>query len=177
MIYIIIVILIIAYILYSILEKKNLLHVKLNAKTILLIFVICILIFGLKKILKKRHDIVFFFQSLEYENIDDYDYSNDIANQGYISKEGAIKIAKEKTNSKRIANVNCELVENGTYINYEEQLNNLLKQNTQENVKKQATYWLISLTTGWDYLCGHAEVWYFKIDYYTGEILQYDVTN
>ena len=40
---------------------------------------------------------------------------------------------------------------------------------------RKAISWLITLTTGWDYLYGHEEEWYFKIDDYTGEILQYDV--
>ena len=112
-----------------------------------------------------------------YEYINKYDYSNDIINNGYISKEGAIKIAKEKTNKKRIAKVTCDLVENGTYINNEEIFKDILETASDtSNNQKKATFWSITLITGWDHLCGHEEKWYFKIDYYTGEILQWDVT-
>lgn len=175
MLYILIIVLIIIAITLAILKKKNLLNVKLNGKKILFILLICILIFVCIKIFTKWHDIIFFFQSLEYENVDKYDYSNDISNNGYISKEGAIKIAKEKTNKKRIAEVSCELVENGTYTNYDE-VDILNEISNSSNSQKEATFWLITFTTGWDYSCGHEEEWYFKIDYYTGKILQWDVT-
>lgn len=177
MLFILIILLIIVAIILSILKKRNVITLKFNGKKIIIILLIFLLLYGCFKIFVKRHDIIFFFQSLEYENVDKYDYSNDIANNGYISKEGAIKIAKEKTNKKRIAKVTCELIENGTYINYDEVFKNILdKTSDTSNNKKQATFWLITLTTGWDYLCGHEEEWYFKIDYYTGEILQWDVT-
>lgn len=176
MFFILLIILIIAFIICFILKKKNLLNIKLNAKKVLLILLVCIIIVVVYIIFINRHDIIFFFQSLEYESIDNYDYSNDIADNGHISKEGAIKIAKEKTNCERIAKVTCELIENGTYISYDEDLSNL-SDNNYEVSNKQATYWMINLTTGWDYLCGHEESWFFKIDYYTGEILQWDVTD
>ena len=164
-----IIVLMVMAIVLIILKKKKL----LNYKTILLILLICILIFSCIRLIAKRHDIVFFFQSLKYENIDKYDYTNDIYNNGYISKEGAIKIAKERTNKKRIANVSCELVENGTYINYDEEFKNMLnKEDNNLNNNKQATYWNIILTTGWEF--GYEVKWIFKIDYYTGEILQWD---
>ncbi len=171
MLFILIIVLIIVAIVLSILKKKNLITFNFSGKKIIIILLIFVILYG---IFTKRHDIIFFFQSLEYENIDKYDYNNDITNNGYISKEGAIKIAKEKTKKKRIAKVTCELIENGTYINYDEVLKNILD-NTSDtsNYKKQATFWFITLTTGWN---GHAEEWNFKIDYYTGEILQYDVT-
>lgn len=54
--------------------------------------------------------------------------------------------------------------------------NILNKTSDTSNNEKQSTFWLITLTTGWDYLCGHEEEWYFKIDYYTGEILEWSVT-
>lgn len=177
MLFILIIVLIVTSIILSILKKKNLITLKFNEKKIIIILLMFLLLFGCLKIFVKRHDIIFFFQSLEYENIDKYDYSNDITNNGYISKEGAIKIAKEKTNKKRIAKVTCELVENGTYINYDEMFKDILdKTSSTSSNKKKATFWLITLTTGWDYLCGHEEEWYFKIDYYTGDILQWDVT-
>lgn len=177
MLFILIIVLIVTSIILSILKKKNLITLKFNEKKIIIILLMFLLLFGCLKIFVKRHDIIFFFQSLKYENIDKYDYSNDITNNGYISKEGAIKIAKEKTNKKRIAKVTCELVENGTYINYDEMFKDILdKTSSTSSNKKKATFWLITLTTGWDYLCGHEEEWYFKIDYYTGDILQWDVT-
>lgn len=157
MVFILIALLIIVAIILLILKKKNV----ITLKNIIIILLIFLLLYGCFKIFVKRHDIIFFFQSLEYENVDKYDYSNDVANNGYISKEGAIKIAREKTNKKRIADVTCELVENGIYYT--------------SNSKKQATFWSITLTTGWDSSCGHEEKWYFYIDYYTGEILQWDV--
>lgn len=166
-------IIIIAIIILLILKEKNVINLNFDEKKVLIILLIFILLIACLKVFGKRHDIIFFFQSLKYENVDEYDYSNDIANNGYISKEGAIKIAKEKTKKERIAKVTCELVENDTYINYDEVLDKTIK---KSNHKKQATYWEITLTTGWDYLCGHEEEWYFKIDYYTGEILQWDVT-
>ena len=177
MLFILVIVLIIVAIFLSILKKRNLITFKFNGKKIIIILLIFVLLYICFEIFVKRHDIIFFFQSLEYENVDKYDYNNDITNNGYISKEGAIKIAKEKTNKKRIAKVTCELIENGTYINYDEVFKNTLdKTSNTSNNKKQATFWLITLTTSWDYLCGHEEEWYFKIDYYTGEILQYDVT-
>ena len=165
------IILIIIFIVCLLLKKKE----KINLKKIICILLICIMFFVGINIFHRRHDIIFFFQSLEFENIDDYDYSKDIVTNGYISKEGAIKIAKEKTNKNRIAKVTCELVENGTYINYEESFKNILNKEYKDS-QKQATYWMITLVTGWDYLCGHEEAWYFKVDYYSGEILQWDVT-
>ncbi len=177
MLFILIIVLIITSIILSILKKKNLITLKFNEKKIIIILLMFLLLFVCLKIFVKRHDIIFFFQSLEYENIDKYDYSNDITNNGYISKDGAIKIAKEKTNKNRIAKVTCELVENGTYINYDEMFKDILdKTSSTSSNKKKAAFWLITLTTGWDYLCGHEEEWYFKIDYYTGDILQWDVT-
>lgn len=160
-----------------VLKKKNVVTLKFNGRTIIFILLILLLLFGCFKIFIKSHDIIFFFQSLKYENVDKYDYSNDITNNGYISKEGAIKIAKENTNKKRIAKVTCELIENGTYINYDEVFKDILDKSSDTfNTKKQATFWLITLITGWDSSCGHEEEWSFKIDYYTGEILQRDVT-
>ncbi len=173
MLFILIIILIIISIILFILKKKNVITLKFNEKKMIFILLIFILLFGCLKIFIKRHDIIFFVQSLKYKNVDKYDYSNDITNNGYISKEGAIKIAKEKTNKKRIAKATCELVENGTYINYDEVFN---KKSNSSNNKKRATYWLITFITGWDYECGHEEKWYFKVDYKTGEILQWDVT-
>ncbi len=180
MLFILIIVLIIVTIILSILKKKDIVTLRFNGKKMIIILLILLLLYGCFKILVKRHDIIFFFQSLKYENVDKYDYSNDIANNGYISKEGAIRIAKEKTNKKRIAKVTCELIENGTYINYDEAFGDIKdildkKLDTSTN-KKQATFWLVTLTTGWVSLCGHEEEWYFKIDYYTGEILQWDVT-
>lgn len=181
MLFILIIVLIIIAIILSILKKKNVITLKFNGKKIIIILLVFLLLYGCLKIFVKRHDIIFFFESLQYENVNKYDYSNDITNNGYISKEGAIKIAKEKTNKKRIAKVTCELIENGTYINtyinYDELFKDILdKTSDTSNNSKQATFWSITLTTGWDYLCGHEEEWYFKIDYYTGEILQWDVT-
>ena len=177
MLIILIPVLIIIAIILSILKKKNVVNLKFSGKKVIIILLVFLLLFACLKILVKSHDIIFFFQSLEYKNVDKYDYSNDIINNGYISKEGAIKIAKDKTNKKRIAKVTCELVENGTYINYDEVFKDILDKKTDTSDRKmQATYWLITLITGWDYACGHEEEWYFKIDYYTGEILQWDVT-
>ena len=177
MLFILIILLIIITSILSILKKRNVLNLKFNEKKIIIFLLIFLLLYGCFRMFTQRHDIIFFFQSLEYENIDNYDYSNDIANNGYISKEGAIKIAKEKTNKKKIAKVTCELIENGTYIDYNEVFENILdKTSDTSNGKKQATFWLITLTTGWDYSCGHEEEWYFYIDYYTGKILQWDVT-
>ena len=84
-------------------------------------------------------------------------------NKGHISKEGAIKIAKEATHEKRIAKVTCELVKNDTYV-YFGKLSN----------KPTKTFWFITFITG--YARGHELNWRFKIDYYTGEILECDYT-
>lgn len=177
MLFLLIIVLIIVTIILSKLKKKDVITLKFNEKKIIIILLIFLLLYSCFKIFVKRHDIIFFFQSLEYEDLDKYDYSKDITNNGYISKKGAIKIAKEKTNKKRIAKVTCELIENGTYINYDEVFTDILdKTSDASNNKKQATFWLITLSTGWDYSCEHEEEWYFKIDYYTGEILQWDVT-
>ena len=174
MLFILVIVLIIIAIIFSILKKKN---IKFSGKKAIIILLVFILLFGCFGIFVKRHEIIFFFQSLQYEYINKYDYSNDIINNGYISKEGAIKIAKEKTNKKRIAKVTCDLVENGTYINNEEIFKDILETASDtSNNQKKATFWSITLITGWDHLCGHEEKWYFKIDYYTGEILQWDVT-
>ena len=128
-------------IILSILKKKNFITFKFNGKKIIIILLIFVFLYICFEIFAKMHDIIFFFQSLEYENVDKYDYNNDITNNGYISKEGAIKIAKEKTNKKRIAKVTCELIENGTYINYDEVLKNTLyKASDTSNNKKQATF-------------------------------------
>lgn len=179
MLFIIIIVLIVMLIILSILKKKNVITLKfLNEKILIVILLIILLILGGFRIFFKRQDIVFFFQSLEYANIDKYDYSNDIADSGHISKEGAIKIAKEATKEKRVAKVNCELIENGAYIDYDETFRKLSEKkifDTSNSVKK-ATFWAITLTTGWDYACGHEEEWRLKIDYYTGEVLQKDVT-
>lgn len=179
MLFIIIIVLIVMLIILSILKKKNVITLKfLNEKILIVILLIILLILGGFRIFLRKQDIIFFFQSLEYANIDKYDYSNDIANSGHISKEGAIKIAKEATNAKRVAKVNCKLIENGTYIDYDETFRNLSEKKTLDtsNSIKEATFWVITLTTGWDYACGHEEEWFLKIDYYTGEVLQRDFT-
>ncbi len=178
MLFILIIVLAVIAIILSVLKRKSVVTIKFNGKKIIFILLIFILLFGCLKIFVKIHDIIFFFQSLEYKNVDNYDYSNDITNNGYISKEGAIKIAKEKTNKKRIAKVTCELVENGTYINSDDVFKDIKDtfDKTSDTSNNKATFWLITLTTGWDYLCGHEEKWDFKIDYYTGKILQWDIT-
>lgn len=63
----------------------------------------------------QRYDIAFFFDSLKYQKYCNYDYSNDISQYGYITRERAIKIAQEDTDSSRIAEIECELKEGAIY--------------------------------------------------------------
>jgi len=160
--FIFIIILIITYIVLSILQEKNVMNINNNRKMLILLVEFFVLVVGLK-LYAGRHEIIFFFQSIEYQNIDKYDYTEDIVNNGHITKEGAIKIAKEETHEKRIAKVTCELVKNGTYGYFGKSPN-----------KPTTTFWLITFITG--YARGHELNWYFKIDYYTGEILECDYT-
>ena len=49
----------------------------------------------------QRYDIAFFFDSLKYQKYCNYDYSNDISQYGYITRERAIKIAQGRKRTKK----------------------------------------------------------------------------
>ena len=129
----------------------------------------------------QRHDIVFFFDSIKYQKYCNYDYSNDISQYGYITKEGAIKIAQEDTESSRIAQVECELKEGAIFKTDESEfllnaVKHLYGEEKFERMKNVTKYWSIDFVTGWDRGCGHYEEHIVIIDYYTGEIFEHSKT-
>ena len=108
----------------------------------------------------KKAQVEFSKKSLEYSWVDDYDYSKDIEKFGHITEEGAIKIAKESSKSEKIANVSCSYVEDGEILVW------------GSAKKKIATYWSVSITTGYNSACGHNHDTHMQIDYYTGKVLR-----
>ena len=114
------------------------------------------------------HDIIFFFESLEYQKIYNYDYSNDINQYGYITEYGAIKIALESAKLKRMSKVKCQL--NEQKLTLPEFFYDTTNQERYNRIKNCTKYYNISFVIGWDRGCEHEEVSYFTIDYYTGEI-------
>lgn len=129
-------------------------------------------------IMFQRYDIAFFFDSLKYQKYCNYDYSNDISQYGYITREMAIKIAKEDTDSSRIAEIECELKEGAIYKTDESDFllnafKDLYGEEKFERMKNVTKYWAIDFVTGWDRGCGHYEEHIFIIDYYTGEIFEH----
>ena len=92
------------------------------------------------------NNIKFFIDSLKYHKYYSYDYSNDIEKNGHITEEGAVKIAMEKSESNRIANLETHLDENG-----------------------ESKVWTVLFVKKWTF--GLKEVIEVEIDYYTGEVI------
>ena len=186
----------------SLFKRKNVIMSVVNVKrvttTALVIFILLALLYTCFVIYQRRIDIAIFLRSSEYKNPDAYDYSNDIANYGFITGDGAIKIAYEYVNNKhiehynryyskgaddigekkihtKIAEVKCYRVENGTYETSVEDDDSELFPGmiapSSHLEKKQATYWMVSFITNRNQ-GGHAEEWDIKVDCYTGEILE-----
>lgn len=152
-----------------------LLLIFLIKKKWLIKFIIIVLILtGLFTVFIKRHDIKFYFESKKFDYINEYDYSNDINSLGYISENGAAKIAKEHSNSPKISNLKVRLVQDDQT---DFDLTNITTDIFKDiGVVSYDAYWDVSFVSGWDKLCNHEKSWHYKINYYTGEIVSYNTT-
>ena len=148
----------------------------IKKKCLVKFIIIALILSGLFTVFIKRHDIKFYFDSKKFEYINEYDYSKDIENLGHISETGAAKIAKEHSKSEKISKLNVTLENNNTsnfdLTNLDFSLNNF----NDLTIIPYDACWKVSFVSGWDKLCNHEKIWYYKINYYTGEIVSSNTT-
>ncbi len=118
----------------------------INKKVMKILFVIILFVLIAIVWFFFSNNIKFFIDSLKYHKYYSYDYSNDIEKNGHITEEGAVKIAMEKSESNRIANLETHLDENG-----------------------ESKVWTVLFVKKWTF--GLKEVIEVEIDYYTGEVI------